>query len=135
VKSTGEVLTIAAGYFDKLNREIDPVDEASEESSPSRMLQIRQERRRLRTTVQIALRFGIGAFARLGLTLGVLVFLHGAYALADGVSAIATALVGRPPGNHGANAALPDRRLGGRDRRLRGCRRSGSAAQSLPSYC
>jgi uncharacterized membrane protein HdeD (DUF308 family) len=43
-----------------------------------------------------AVLFGIGAFAWPGLTLGVLVLLYGAYALADGVFAIVASLVGSP---------------------------------------
>ena len=42
--------------------------------------------------------FGITAFAWPGITLAVLVLLYGAFALVDGVFAIAAALVGRPRG-------------------------------------
>ena len=43
-----------------------------------------------------AVLFGIMAFAWPGITLGALVLLYGAYAFADGVLAIAAALVGVP---------------------------------------
>ena len=45
-----------------------------------------------------AVLFGIMAFAWPGITLGALVLLYGAYAFADGVLAIAAALVGRTVG-------------------------------------
>ena len=45
-----------------------------------------------------ALMFGIGAFVWPGLTLAVLVLLYGAYALVEGVLAIAWALMGRHAG-------------------------------------
>jgi len=45
-----------------------------------------------------AVLFGIMAFAGPGITLGALVLLYGAYAFADGVLAIAAALVGRTVG-------------------------------------
>ena len=45
-----------------------------------------------------AVLFGIAAFTWPGITLGALVILYGAYALADGGLAIAAALVGRPHG-------------------------------------
>ena len=46
-----------------------------------------------------AVLFGIMAFAWPGITLGALVLLYGAYALADGIFAIAAAVVGRDPGH------------------------------------
>jgi uncharacterized membrane protein HdeD (DUF308 family) len=45
-----------------------------------------------------AVLFGVGAFAWPGLTLTVLVLLYGAYALVEGVLAVACALVGRQAG-------------------------------------
>ena len=45
-----------------------------------------------------AVLFGIMAFAWPGITLGALVLLYGAYALVDGIFAIAAVLVGRPRG-------------------------------------
>ncbi len=45
-----------------------------------------------------ALLFGIGAFAWPGITLAVLVLLYGAYALVEGVLAVAWALMGRAAG-------------------------------------
>jgi uncharacterized membrane protein HdeD (DUF308 family) len=45
-----------------------------------------------------AILFGIAAFAWPGITLGALVLLYGAYALVDGVFAIAAAVVGRTDG-------------------------------------
>jgi len=45
-----------------------------------------------------AVLFGVGAFAWPGITLAVLVLLYGAYALVEGVLAIAWALVGRQAG-------------------------------------
>src|SRR4051794_30445724 len=45
-----------------------------------------------------AVLFGIGAFAWPGITLGVLVLLYGAYSMADGVFAIAAAVIGRTDG-------------------------------------
>jgi len=45
-----------------------------------------------------ALLFGIGAFAWPGITLAVLVLLYGAYALVEGVLAVAWALMGRHAG-------------------------------------
>src|SRR2546423_1284819 len=46
----------------------------------------------------LAVLFGIAAFAWPGITLGALVLLYGAYALVDGVFAIAAALVGETGG-------------------------------------
>jgi uncharacterized membrane protein HdeD (DUF308 family) len=46
----------------------------------------------------LAVLFGIMAFALPGITLGALVLLYGAYALIDGIFAIAAALVGRTGG-------------------------------------
>lgn len=45
-----------------------------------------------------AVLFGVGAFAWPGITLAVLVLLYGAYALVEGVLAVAWALVGRQAG-------------------------------------
>jgi uncharacterized membrane protein HdeD (DUF308 family) len=45
-----------------------------------------------------AVLFGLGAFVWPGVTLAVLVLLYGAYALVDGVLAVAWALIGRRPG-------------------------------------
>ncbi len=45
-----------------------------------------------------AILFGLAAFAWPGITLGVLVLLYGAYALADGAFAVAAAVVGGTPG-------------------------------------
>ena len=45
-----------------------------------------------------ALIFGVGAFVWPGITLGVLVLFYGAYALVEGVLAVAWALMGRRPG-------------------------------------
>jgi uncharacterized membrane protein HdeD (DUF308 family) len=45
-----------------------------------------------------AVLFGLGAFAWPGVTLAVLVLLYGAYALVDGVLAVAWALIGRHSG-------------------------------------
>jgi uncharacterized membrane protein HdeD (DUF308 family) len=46
-----------------------------------------------------AVLFGVGAFAWPGITLGVLILLYGAYALIEGVLAVAWALVGRREGS------------------------------------
>ena len=103
-----------------------------------------------------AVLFGIMAFAWPGITLAVLVLLYGAFALVDGIFAIAAAVVGRPrgmpwwalllegvlgiavgdhdvrlAGDHGAGAALPDRGLGRRHGRLRD-RRGHPAPQGDP---
>ena len=92
----------------------------------------------------VAVLFGITAFAWPGITLGALVLLYGAYALVDGVFAVAAAISGRPkgmpwwallieglagiavgimtfawPGITAPGAALPDRGLGRRHGHLR----------------